>query len=205
VVTTLVAAGARRRAIQLPDLDELCSKGLHPRTPENCCRRGDCKVCKREAEQARRRDAGVEPRQFGIAWSCSHDPEASTRYVKGVPKGCKVCHREQPYNAERSRAYARTHRDDINTRVRAWRAVNRPDAAEFRAGDALAIEYAQIIDGDPCVYCGQPGTEKDHIIPVAGGGTGEWFNLAPVCRRCNAGKHTRDVLQFMMRRLAKAA
>jgi 5-methylcytosine-specific restriction endonuclease McrA len=131
------------------------------------------------------------------------------RYVKGGPKGCKVCHRErqreQPYDAARSRTYAQTHRAEINARIRAWRAVNRPDVVEFRNGDALAVEYAQIIEGDPCVYCGSAGTEKDHIVPVSRGGVGEWLNLAPACRTCNASKQTTDVLQFMLKRLALAA
>jgi 5-methylcytosine-specific restriction endonuclease McrA len=131
------------------------------------------------------------------------------RYVKGKPKGCKACHREKqrtrPCDAEQKRAYAQSHRDEINTRRRAWRAVNRPDAVEFINGDDLAVEYARIIDGDPCVYCGRPGIEKDHIIAVASGGTGEWINLAPICRRCNASKQDRDVLRFMLRRLVLAA
>lgn len=131
------------------------------------------------------------------------------RFAKGKPAGCKICHRERerarPYDPDRARAYAQAHRPQINARYRAWRAVNRPDVAEFRSGDALAIEYASIIEGDPCSYCGGPASEKDHIVPVSRGGTGDWQNLAPACRACNASKGDKHVLQFMLRQVALAA
>lgn len=183
-----------------------CVNG-HPRTPENIrTGRGDCAICHREQQLARQRAAGVPERQ-PAGWACSHDLAKTMRYVKGKPKGCGACHRERerqrPHDPDKARAYAAAHRDEINARTRAWRAVNRPDVAEFRNGDALAIEYAALIDGDPCSYCGGPAGEKDHIIPVSAGGTGDWFNLAAACRHCNAVKHSKHVLQFMLAQVAR--
>ena len=39
-----------------------------------------------------------------------------------------------------------------------------------------------------CVYCGAPATPPDHLIPKFRGGNGNFYNLAPSCRRCNANK-----------------
>lgn len=41
-----------------------------------------------------------------------------------------------------------------------------------------------------CVKCRQQGVEltKDHIVPLALGGTDSIDNLQPLCRRCNSSK-----------------
>lgn len=63
-----------------------------------------------------------------------------------------------------------------------------------------AFEYAAIILGDPCVYCGEPSTEIDHIVPVSQGGTSEWDNLAPACTTCNRSKQAKSLIVFLSRR-----
>lgn len=67
---------------------------------------------------------------------------------------------------------------------------------------SLAREYIEIIKHDPCVYCGAPMRDIDHIEPVAAGGSGDWVNLAPSCRSCNGRKHTFELLPFLLRRTA---
>lgn len=44
-----------------------------------------------------------------------------------------------------------------------------------------------------CVYCGEPATQVDHIVPVSKGGTDDVSNLVPACRSCNSSKGNRDV------------
>jgi 5-methylcytosine-specific restriction endonuclease McrA len=70
-------------------------------------------------------------------------------------------------------------------------------ARHARRGAALDREYAEILYGDPCSFCGTRPVEIDHIVPVVAGGTGEWDNLAPACRSCNASKNDRPLLAFM--------
>ncbi len=52
-------------------------------------------------------------------------------------------------------------------------------------------------DGFTCQYCGaQPPNGVlvvDHIIPVAGGGTGDPLNLITACETCNQGKSDRHL------------
>lgn len=65
-----------------------------------------------------------------------------------------------------------------------------------------AKEFIPILAADPCAYCGAPTESIDHIVPVAGGGTGEAMNLIGACSLCNCSKHSTPLLLFMLRRLA---
>lgn len=43
-------------------------------------------------------------------------------------------------------------------------------------------------DGGLCRYCGAPGEEIDHIVPVALGGSNRLDNLVLSCHDCNSRK-----------------
>jgi 5-methylcytosine-specific restriction endonuclease McrA len=47
-----------------------------------------------------------------------------------------------------------------------------------------------------CAYCGQPGGEVDHIIPLARGGTHSIGNLTSSCRRCNSSKGMKLLIEW---------
>lgn len=53
--------------------------------------------------------------------------------------------------------------------------------------------------GTRCSYCltteGQ--MERDHIIPIAKGGTDSYDNIVPACQSCNAAKGTRSLIEFV--------
>ena len=51
--------------------------------------------------------------------------------------------------------------------------------------------------GEPCVYCGEPSTDLEHIIPKSKGGTNNQENLVPSCRLCNGKKYQKDVADFL--------
>lgn len=78
--------------------------------------------------------------------------------------------------------------------------IHRREAAHRRRGatpNAEAREYMAILLKDPCIYCGKPATEIDHIVPLTDGGTGAWDNLAGICRSCNSIKGNRAVLAIL--------
>jgi 5-methylcytosine-specific restriction endonuclease McrA len=43
-------------------------------------------------------------------------------------------------------------------------------------------------DANTCVYCGDIGTEVDHVYPKSKGGEDTLDNLVAACRRCNIKK-----------------
>lgn len=42
--------------------------------------------------------------------------------------------------------------------------------------------------GRNCIYCGAPGAQLDHVVPLAKGGAHAVWNLVPACLQCNYGK-----------------
>lgn len=55
---------------------------------------------------------------------------------------------------------------------------------------------------DPCSYCSGKAEVRDHIVPVAQGGTDSWDNLTPACQRCNSEKGDKSLLTFLLARAA---
>lgn len=47
-----------------------------------------------------------------------------------------------------------------------------------------------------CWYCGGRATERDHVIPLAKGGSCTDENMVPVCRACNLSKGSKTLEEF---------
>lgn len=68
----------------------------------------------------------------------------------------------------------------------------------MRVGVSVGLRF-RVLERDDfaCRYCGsRPPWVRlvvDHVIPVAGGGTNDFENLAAACEPCNAGKSDREL------------
>jgi 5-methylcytosine-specific restriction endonuclease McrA len=94
--------------------------------------------------------------------------------------------------------------------MRQWR-IDNPDLARQQArrdrarralgrrGSPDEVAYVKAVQCDPCGYCGGPGRELDHIVPVAGGGEAGWENLTRACRSCNANNNDSPLWEFLLR------
>lgn len=116
---------------------------------------------------------------------------------------CKSCrkraHRDNPEPARQSAKRRRERRPNY---MAEWRAAN-PDliaAAHFRRQSRLKgqswgftndyiAKLLAALKAQPCAYCGGPGGEVDHIVPVARGGLHHPQNFVPACRLCNVKKN----------------
>lgn len=88
-------------------------------------------------------------------------------------------------NAERDAK--RWHAKQAAKRSRWWRAMT-----------------ALILDGRPCVYCGDPEPNSiDHVIPQCQGGSDAFWNLAAACKTCNRQKNGRTPEQWKQWCLAR--
>lgn len=152
-----------------------------------------------------------------LAWYAEHGAAARERaaaWRKANPEKRRAqaaVHRDRHRDKRNADALERYHRlmaedpERVRALRREWAGTEKGRmagrlAAHVRRGAAPtagAVEYAAIILADPCSYCGEPAVEIDHIDPVASGGDGDWPNLAPACRRCNARKNDRRLLQFV--------
>lgn len=134
--------------------------------------------------------------------------ERQRRYVERIGKDAHNERRRERYalNADRERE-----------RSRRWTAAHpgkrgkQPDPETNRRNariqyykrrgaplDATAIEYVDVLRGDPCAYCGRPGGTIDHIEPIKHGGDSHFMNLTAACDACNRRKHARRLLPFML-------
>jgi 5-methylcytosine-specific restriction endonuclease McrA len=110
----------------------------------------------------------------------------------------------------RSQGYSSTQK------VQDWRAANpeaykaqgRESARRRRAringsmiDPSLTLEYAAIVENDPCSYCGLPSGVVDHIVPLSRGGTHEWMNFTGACDTCNRSKFVTPAMQFLLGRV----
>ncbi len=107
-----------------------------------------------------------------------------------------------PYDETR-RAYFRKlyqqNRQQMNARIRRYQ-KSHPEGVRMRARRRRALMGHKRIRGWPalrawfgecCLCCGAVRRiEADHVIPLAKGGPDTLANLQPLCRFCNASKHT---------------
>lgn len=56
-------------------------------------------------------------------------------------------------------------------------------------------------DNGICQYCGNPGTDLDHIYPWSNGGTHHHMNLVVACETCNSIAGTRIFTEFMKKKM----
>jgi 5-methylcytosine-specific restriction endonuclease McrA len=119
---------------------------------------------------------------------------------------------------ESRRRYQETHQAEIAARGRAWYAADpqrtKQQVAAWRKANPQRVadtnrrhralkmggpgyvdpaDWLALCDavGNRCLACGATGAlEQDHVIPLSRGGLHVIENLQPLCRSCNARKHT---------------
>jgi 5-methylcytosine-specific restriction endonuclease McrA len=73
-------------------------------------------------------------------------------------------------------------------------------------GGKKVLAYLEVLLRDPCVYCGEMGSDSiDHIVPVikyerakAEDSRDHWTNLAPCHAQCNVRKGSMNLVEFFM-------
>jgi hypothetical protein len=87
--------------------------------------------------------------------------------------------------------------EDRLRRVRdAGRRRRRRQAAQAVDGLVPADVLARIVAEGPCVYCGGPATETDHVWPLSAGGPEHGSNIVGACGHCNQSKGSRLLTEW---------
>ena len=109
-------------------------------------------------------------------------------------------------DAENSKAYRTRHPEKARAEARrATAAYEKTEkgrarkkmknaARGHRGVERSARDYAAVLLGDPCSYCGGPADTIDHIEPTVFGGSQGWENLTAACRSCNSRKNANSLL-----------
>lgn len=110
---------------------------------------------------------------------------ASRRYRKNNPE--KVKEIQKKYQSKNP---------EIRVNIRAKR------RARINSGKYLVTNREiKLLRKMQCLYCGLPGGQIDHVIPIARGGEHRIGNLAPACRSCNAQKNRSFIMEWRKRKL----
>lgn len=132
------------------------------------------------------------------AYWAAHQAEKKAKDARSYAK-----HRDE--RLTKIRAYAAAHRQEALDRVKLWRAANRARCNTINVnrrarlakaeGSHTTEEWEQLKARCDyrCQDCGKPEPEikltRDHIVPLARGGSNYISNILPLCGRCNCEKH----------------
>lgn len=155
-----------------------------------------CKVCKRAIDAKWRSRSGEHRKGYR-----HRTKQQRSEYMKQW-YAVNPDYRRQYYLENKEANYERRYRwidlnPEKNRAVKARRRALLQQASDLHA----AADYMTILRCDPCVYCGEPCQDVDHIVPLSRGGSLEWDNLAATCGSCNRSKLTKDVLHYMLYRM----
>lgn len=117
-------------------------------------------------------------------------------HVKNAESEREYNARYREANRERRRQvwreWARNNREKIIENVHRRRARIAEADGDFTAEQwiELCARYEYV-----CLCCERTGAklEADHIVPIARGGSNDINNIQPLCRSCNARKHTKII------------
>lgn len=117
---------------------------------------------------------------------------------------------------QRRAAKYQENRDAVIAKVAAYLASH-PEVRTTAASNRRARKLDGVCDHGPrcvtsviyrqikvsqCVYCGEPATEGDHLVPLARGGKHCRENIVPACKKCNCSKGTKSADEYMRLRTA---
>lgn len=139
---------------------------------------------------------------------------------KVVDRRCATCDEPIPDEEFATRRYCSMPCKDAGRDVEKRRATNKarydrnpgPQRAEtarrraLKRNSVLVCETptVDILAEGPCVYCGGPPEDVDHVRPLSRGGVHHESNLVPACMRCNRGKHSKLLTEWDPERVARA-
>jgi 5-methylcytosine-specific restriction endonuclease McrA len=171
---------------------------------ERYARKGDQirVVQKRWRDQNRDRVAAANRRYREKHPETLAEYERSRRPARDPDKERERARRMRAERPELPREYARRYRARLRREEpekvrRRHRSINARHKRAQLTADAL--DYAAVLDGDPCSYCGGPANTIDHIDAIQHGGSSCWSNLTMACKPCNSRKHTHRLVVFLAR------
>jgi 5-methylcytosine-specific restriction endonuclease McrA len=174
-------------------------------------RRNQCQECVREYHRAYQRSRHEELKAYwrGYYYKPEVQERVKARRAAEPKKGrSKYSPSEKALAVQRNkRRYYEKNKEAVKTRARAREreaTVEERRSRRYRL-DPLAREYAAILTGDPCSYCGGPMRHLDHIVARSHGGDNDWTNLTAACDSCNTSKQQRPMLLYLWYRTHSAA
>lgn len=183
--------------------------------------KSNCRECGRATSQAWRERNREWTRQYARDYAAALDPESKRE------KDRRRTARHPGRTAKQAKLWRQNNREAVRKRNAAWKRANRhkvrleaknrywkdpdKDLAKQHAkrvrraqapGSFTADDVAEIrkMQRDRCAICRKHLRGKgsrDHVIPIAKGGSNNRRNIQLLCQPCNARKHANDPIEFM--------
>jgi 5-methylcytosine-specific restriction endonuclease McrA len=116
--------------------------------------------------------------------------------IKNAANLSKKARERYQENIERMREVKRVYRKKNKEKTNTW--WQRRRARKIGGGGSHTVEewiFVKEVNGNRCVKCGRKEPEikltKDHIVPLALGGSDSIGNLQPLCLSCNCSKQAK--------------
>ena len=174
-----------------------------------------CKACQAGAERAARRAHPDKRKATVAAWAEAHREDRkiyNTAWCKSHLDKRKAV----------MAAWRATHPERIKAINKAagikWRQANPDKASTIKhrrrarnnaaLGSHTTAQWLDLVEthGGRCVYCDEAKPlARDHVIPLARGGSNFIYNIVPACRSCNCSKGAKTGLGFFEWLLERAA
>jgi hypothetical protein len=143
----------------------------------------DCVVCGERFRGLYRKCAACRTVEHACV-TCGH----AFRATNAQCQACRTSHR-QCVTCGRPHRRLTLECDSCSGRSRATANARRARLLAAQATGPLPRSvYVEVLASGPCVYCGAPPTDVDHIRALTQGGDEARDNLAPACRACNNSK-----------------
>lgn len=192
---------------------------MPPKTPCRSCGASDrdaagrCRPCRKRRARRYYEAHRERVRERGKRWVAEH-PEKARESSRAASERCR--RNASPERKAARRAAAKAWREKnkayITQKAKAWHAAN-PDAGARYARDRKIRkltdlgahtpgEFLTVLAecGGACVYCGAPATTRDHVVPVAVGGSDSVLNIVPSCKPCNSSKGDMPLIVWLAKR-----
>ena len=148
-------------------------------------------------EQQAKWSATYRATAYGKATRLARKAVDDTRYFSS-PKGRAALAR---YAAtDKGKVAKERYRVSPKGRLAAKRSAHRRRARMTDPGAYIARLELMLGNHEPCNHCGMTAEQIDHILPLALGGTDDWYNLQPLCKSCHKVKTDADLRNVMRSR-----
>jgi len=160
-----------------------------------------------ETERRRKADyyaANVEKlRAYRAEWYVKNaDRERATDALYRAANADKRREYNARYRIERAdkiSAQRRSPQGRATSRVKSSRRRERSERRYCGCDTRENLAAVWLLDSGRCAYCNAPGTDYEHVVPLAKGGWGCVSNFRIACKSCNSKKRTLPLTVFLER------
>ncbi len=152
------------------------------------CRCSRCRAATADTARRRYREKEARPRK-----DLSDEEKRHAARVRRERWRAENLERERNVH----RAYRLSPRGSAAFKAAKHRRRAREQERECGCASSERMTTVWVLDSGRCAYCNAPGTDYEHVVPLARGGWGCVSNFRVACKSCNSRKGTKPLSVFL--------